>query len=535
MREGEADISHHKTLSTRSALRYAALTAATTAITALGMVLDGEWILVGATVAAYAWISALTKGFLDLRWRSVSESGVPALRPDIPLRTVPSTAPPVTATRDQAQHPTALAPLITVPAGAPESTTAAIPLVKTASTEPQSVQTMAGAKPAVPLTPTGTVGAKDRNTHRRRMLPLTAEHYRRHAGLPGFLYVARNSEHRQGLYKVGYTTVGGAERSNSLNLQLRIASDVGRFQLVFSIPAAAAYDAEQLVFEVLDGYRVVPGREFFQAPETFLIECVSAVAAQCNDDFGLLNDLRTKAREKKRETSSDARPEHPRADVPERLSPAAGWVYIVRNDYHRTDTFRVGYSATDPAKRIGRLNAIQRRMTSQIGFYRLVASQSALNPKGSFMRLLKLIANRRIDPRRPFFNAPLAYLAEALTQVVTADLATGGQPETNPPEWICKRHMDALNPKRNMAGDCDPDLPIVGTRTEDSAGTVFVQSISGLISSSWAPWTAGCGRCGVVLRFTGAIGATSVVACPECGLAITCRVGARAVVIGTQR
>lgn len=524
-----------KVLSARPALRYAALTVAATATTALGMVLDGEWILVGATVAAYAWISALTSGFLDIRWRSVPESGVPALRPDIPLNTAPSTAPPVTASRDQAQHPPVLAPLTSVPAGAPESTTAAALLAKTTSTKRQPGQTMAGVEPSVPLTPTGTVGAKDRNTHRRRMFRLSAEHFRRHAGLPGFLYVARNSEHREGLYKVGYTTVGGAKRSNSLNLQLRIASDVGRFQLVFSVPAAAAYDAEQLVFEVLDGYRVVPGREFFLASETFLIECVSAVAAQCNDDFGLLNNLRTKVREQAGEAPSDARPEHPSADVPQLLNPAAGWVYIVRNDYHRTDTFRVGYSASDPARRIGRLNAIQRRMTSQIGFYRLVACQSVLEPKGSFVRLLKLIANRRIDPRRAFFNAPLAYLAEALAQVVTTDLATREQPGTDPPEWKSKQHVDRPNPKRNIAGDCDTDLAIVGTRNEDSAGNVFVQSVSGLISPSWAPWTAGCGRCGVVLRFTGAIGAASVVACPECGLAIVCRVGARAVVIETQR
>lgn len=232
----------------------------------------------------------------------------------------------------------------------PSKFPSAAPSARPPSSDPKSEQVPAGT----------SSHSKGRQTTSAAQLP--ADHFRRHIGLPGYLYIARNDEHRTGLYKLGYTTQSAVERVASLNLELRRACDIGSFRLVHSAAASAAYDAEQIGFELLSDFRLTEGREFFLAPEELLIDGVNAAGAQSQGDFRQTDEFLNQARDIGPDITS-LRQEDPHTAVePARGHPNGGWILIARNECHRANTFRIGYTAGDPAKRLHRLNAVQRRL-----------------------------------------------------------------------------------------------------------------------------------------------------------------------------
>jgi hypothetical protein len=126
------------------------------------------------------------------------------------------------------------------------------------------------------LSPVATVPAQSApepvsiQNSRQAQRERSASHFRRHAGMPGFLYVAHNDEYRADLYKLGYTTVHPEKRIARLNQQVRLANDIGQFTLVHSIAVPTAYDSEQRIFEALQALRVAAKREFFVGPSSLL-------------------------------------------------------------------------------------------------------------------------------------------------------------------------------------------------------------------------------------------------------------------------
>jgi hypothetical protein len=332
---------------------------------------------------------------------------------------------------------------------------------------------------------------------------VTAEHYRRHTGVPGFLYIAHNDEHRTGLFKLGYTTLSPQARMASLNKAHEEASDIGVFHLVHSVPVAASYDAEQALFDAITAQRVAERREFFYGSQEALIGAVNAAARLTYGDADPLNtiyaDSSTWAT-----ASQGMAPSLSPVRIPPRQGLESGWIYICRNPWHRDDTFRVSFTKVDPIPRLEELNSGQRRNTSQIGFYQIVHCVLASHLKGATHQLQKMLAPYRIRGSRVFYRASLPVLQAVIDAVVSAGPTSPNQ-------------LDA-----GIAG-------VNGTATTDPTGEhrpITVEPVHGSVHYSWAAWTAACPACRVRLRFKGQIGARGNVNCPSCDGLIFTYIGA---------
>lgn len=335
---------------------------------------------------------------------------------------------------------------------------------------------------------------------------VTPEHYRRHAGVPGFLYIAHNDEHRAGLFKIGYTTGSPQVRMASLNKEHKEASDIGVFHLVHSVPVAASYDAEQALFDAITAQRVAERREFFFGSQDALIRAVNAAARLTYGDADPLNTIYAES-----STWATANqgmgPSLPPVQTQALQTLEHGWVYICRNPWHREDTFRVSFTKVDPKKRLEELNAGQRRFTSQIGFYRIVACVQVISVQDVYRKLQSMLASYRVKGSRVFYQAPLPVLC---ARVETA-VSTGSS----------ARNLDGAGL-----------VQTVGTTAINPDGehrSIVVELIHGTPHFTWAAWTAACPACRQRLRFKGQIGARGNVNCPSCSGSICTVIGASGV------
>lgn len=503
--------------------RYLLTMAATVAAMAGGIAIGGEWILFGAGASAIVWLTALLGGYLTGLPRAATtqqrtdNASIPAAVPPVleagRSMTAANAPQPSSSARlflaDVTPHARSIWQLPSQPPLPPpplptlaQNSTSTRPFSLPPALPPTQTPTQARIAEFMALVEPVRCAASpegDRQV-RRRPAPLSADHFRRHAGIPGFLYVARNSEHRDSVFKVGYTTVAPAERIASLNREFISSSGIGHFRLIHSAPAAEAYDSEQILFELLVRFRISQGREFFCVPEDFLVECLDAVVAQKSEDFSVLNEKRASADD----LSVDLIWLYNHGDrvvvAPARVDQLAGWVYVIRNDCHRAETFKIAFSAGDPVEQVRCFNASQRRLTSHIGYNRLVHCLSVRDPSGHVRRLLKELAVHRIDARKAFLRIPLSLL------------------------------IGSLNSAANNA-------PLVSEATlpvGSAVGAISVEVVVGAVKSSWKAWTAACQGCGFMLRFTGIIGATEIVGCPVCGQRIRCTLSGRAVSTGAE-
>lgn len=98
-----------------------------------------------------------------------------------------------------------------------------------------------------------------------------------------------------------------------------------------------------------------------------------------------------------------------------------GWVYIARNDLHREDIYKVGYTEQTPESRVLKLNTEQRLRTSQIGFFHMAYAVAVLDSQGCEQALFKKIGKLRESPRKEFVNAPLELIIGELLQIQKKD------------------------------------------------------------------------------------------------------------------
>lgn len=299
--------------------------------------------------------------------------------------------------------------------------------------------------------------------------------------------MARNDFHRHGLYKLGYCIQSPAGRVASLEKQHQQASDVGHFSLVHTVTVAASYDVEQALFDVLAEARPVIKREFFFQSEDFLKRALNAAHAFSFGDANALTDFYewSLGQEKwllpKRGLHV---PVHPLAN------PSGGWIYITRVDWHREHVYRVSFARRDPRQKLMELDALQKKLTCQIGFHTLASCVSVDDLKSSWKALSPQLAAFRVKGSRVYFDAPL----QVLTQLI--------------------------------ADACRAPVPEISQISDALGRQVFVQQVFGRVDPSWAPWSATCFWCGVTLRFSGAIGARDGVECPACKSALFCSIGA---------
>jgi hypothetical protein len=333
----------------------------------------------------------------------------------------------------------------------------------------------------------------------RKARVFVPEHFRRHSQVPGFLYLARNPFHQVGLHKLGYTTEDPDTRLNSLNDQHGKASDVGRFELIHSVPVSASYEAEQALFEVLSDARVVSKREFFFESQDFLTRGLdaagyfsSASATAFNNfyEYSLDRDNWTKFRPIRLQQVSAA----------PLLHPEDGWFYIARNPWHRDNIYRVSCSKHNPSLRVEALNAAQRKLTSQIGFYALVHCIGSADVGGIWTGLNRRLSQYRVEGSRVFYEAQLTELVNLISEAVRQPIAAS----------------------------------VPESQNRSSAGEIIIEKVCGRPSREWVAWTAPCPRCGAILRLKGTIGALEYLPCPVCEQALVCHLGPRGSTISAR-
>ena len=326
-----------------------------------------------------------------------------------------------------------------------------------------------------------------------------AEHYRRHTGVPGFLYAAQNDCHQPDLFKVGYTTLSPSARVISLNDEHAKASDVGAFTLVHSVPVTASYDTEQALFDALKIWRLAPGREYFALPAAQICAAMDAAVHLGRGDLGRLSSVVAAFPDWTPAWQQRAR--HPtRRDATQKPAPDWGWIFVCRNQCHRGTIRRLGSTHADPIESVNALNVAQRRLTSQIGFFNLELCISVRDPPAVLNAARRSLQRFLVHPRRRFFDIDLVRIEDAIRSAASEHAAT----------------------------------PISAAITND-IGDLTLTEWTSPMDASLAPWIFGCPSCGVSMRLTGKIGAKSILPCTACShplaLSLSSR-GATAAAVG---
>lgn len=240
--------------------------------------------------------------------------------------------------------------------------------------------------------------------------------FQRNAGKRGFLYLARNPEHWDGLFKVGQTLRHPRFRVQELNTLHATHKDIGSFELLDVVEVADAYGAEQVLFLVLSDLRPVPGREFFVADQAYLSKVMRAVADFISGRPDELNNLY-------RDLDPDGFPSWPGKTPWYRrphASGANGWVYLARCQYHLADTYVFGATRETPEAEVAKLNDGQRSDTPQIGFYAVVFALPVRDTKASRTIGWRALAPWKLHGSKSFVRGPLALINRALTDSLHA-------------------------------------------------------------------------------------------------------------------
>lgn len=232
----------------------------------------------------------------------------------------------------------------------------------------------------------------------------------------GFLYLARNDEHWEGLHKVGQTRNPPNGRIAWLNDEHQQSTDIGMFELLDVVPVVDAYGAEQVLFKVLKDLRPVDRREFFIAKRSYLSDAMQAAARFFVGDDEWLNRIYS-------EVDRSDHPEWP--PYPYRYSHhsvgrSPGWLFVARNRFHKADTYRVSASVRRPDEIVEKWNEFQRTATSQIGFYEVVFSLPVANYTKAGAIGRRALKRWKLRGQSFFFRGPLEEIAATLESALQA-------------------------------------------------------------------------------------------------------------------
>lgn len=408
---------------------------------------------------------------------------------DFPSRSEPAPRPPTSA---RASPPLA-------PAEADVIASGSRPLLRDAAEIPGATARAAPPRRATPTAPVAVPPPA-----------VGPDHFRRHAGIPGFLYAAKNSEHLPGLFKVGYTTLSPAQRLAELNREHLSLEAPGGYGLVASEVTVDTFNSEQLLFDMLSVRRLSPGREFFWATAdelVMLLRRAAALAAQGNWQVPA-NSL---------SATADARwnLEDSCNPTPLALSPGQhGWLAVLRNPVYRMDLYRIIGGATDPLVRCRQLNDRISGCTAGVGYWHVVHQVAAAQPQLAFEVLKREISGHSLASGTNCYVAPLGRLVTAIQDVVQRIDMAG--PGPGPKRSVDRAratgsHGQAANPPAQPAARPHSEIP--GVRGPDDVFTVAV--MPAYVPREMRPWTIKCSGCQVNLALRAQIGAIGTVQCPR--------------------
>lgn len=348
--------------------------------------------------------------------------------------------------------------------------------------------------------------------------PEPLPNYARNAGRRGFLYVARNNSHRPGVYKLGQTAFDDPEqRIAYLNDQLAQAGDLGEFHLVHAAAVPDADGYERLLFEALASRRVANGREYFFADGEVLRNAVDAMALHARDAGKAITDFC--ASSEWQDSPQRPTPVLPDCVVPPRLHEKAGWIYVLQNYWHEAGTALFSVTKRTESALLSEINAPQRTMTTQLGFYQVVACAPVESTTRASEAANRVFAPYRLSHRRKFVRAPHEVLVELAERVrIESSRADTSQQAAPVP-----------GPGPNQLSLEGLEVRAVPPRSD---GDIVVTALSGTPHRSFANWTAPCQGCGTRLRYSGAIGVRATVHCPVEGCSAeerVARIGAKGV------
>lgn len=96
----------------------------------------------------------------------------------------------------------------------------------------------------------------------------------------------------------------------------------------------------------------------------------------------------------------------------------AGYIYIARNDTHRTNIYKVGLTTRNhPQRRINELNK-EARCTGHLGYLALVCCYRVKDCGRTEQRAHELLSHFRCDPCREFFEADLSVIQQAIRNAI---------------------------------------------------------------------------------------------------------------------
>lgn len=245
---------------------------------------------------------------------------------------------------------------------------------------------------------------------------LKPEDFQQNAGKRGYLYLARNPEHWDGLFKVGQTIHHPSRRVTELNKQHAKHKDIGLFDLLEVVEVVDAYGAEQVLFKVLNDLRPVQGREFFIADQGYLSMVMHAVADFIRGRPDALNRLY-------RDLDPQQFPSWP-GRIPRYIhhgvGRAKGWVYLARCQYHFADTYLFGATSSHPETALRVLNEGQKQGTPQIGFYTMVFALPVSNTTASRTIGWRAMSTWKLKGSRSYIRGPLEQISRALTDSLSS-------------------------------------------------------------------------------------------------------------------
>lgn len=355
----------------------------------------------------------------------------------------------------------------------------------------------------------------------RSQLPHSFEpDYERNAGVPGFIYLARNDAHAPGIYKLGQST-------HPLNRLVQLNNDhaelgwPGTYSLVDCVPTSDALRTERLLFEWLTARRISPGREFFWATPEDIIPLFRA-AASCIDN-GSGHSIAQSAI-----GAPDPAwflPPSTRAN-PTPLGPGQdGWIGILRNPVYRANVFRLVGGVTSPIERAKQLDAAARERTTGIGYFEVVYQVGLSSARAAFETVKRSLRSHAMPTGTNFYEIPLSSI---LTEVNEAVRYFAEAPATHPPLRPAAsgtRPAYASPASRPSPPKRPPQPPT--TDAELGPDEVFwITAHTAPAHPSYAPWTVACGGCQLGLRIHGRIGDIGIVRCPRCGHQARYRQGA---------
>lgn len=339
-------------------------------------------------------------------------------------------------------------------------------------------------------------------------------------GLPGYIYVMRSDFHREHVYKVGFTRRAPDVRRLELDSQASEVGDVSEFRLIAARRVEGCAECEIALFEAMPERRVTMLREYFHGTEEAIRAAVSAIVATLVDGVA----TPTCALPADHWKASPAVPwaHVTTCRVPARPSPEGGWIYVLRNFWHRDGVHKVVCSRRDVSSVQTRINAAQKAATSQLGFYEVVAARGVHSVPAARTQIRALLGDIRIDRGRDHFDAPLAELERRLAAM--SDLPPQSTPDRwplnearrrSPAQSLARSSLKSGVPRksasRRLCAGATPDL--FDPQTEPSLHDEFAVTA---LNPNWKAWTARCDACKTPVRYFAQFDERANVACDVC-------------------